>query len=78
MQTLQELVQNFQLYGVCESCARVAELNIETLMEQNGADYRIDQLRLRLTCSQCNQRSQSLRIVYVGEGRKSAAFRYRR
>lgn len=78
MQTLAQLADSFQLYGVCEHCRRVAEIDLDKLMASEGADYTLDRVRMRLWCTTCRQRSHSLRIVYVGPGRKSAAFRYRR
>ena len=78
MQTLAELVECFQLYAVCEDCERMVEINIPQLIEKEGGEAKVDRIRLRLFCSQCNQRSQALRIVYVGPGRRSASFRYNR
>ena len=76
MQTLAELKECFQLYAVCEPCDRFIELDIDALIMKNGGTYRIDRLRLRLTCDQCHTRSQAMRIVYVGPNRKVAGFRY--
>ena len=78
MQTLADLAESFQLYAVCEPCGRVNEVNIKQLIDQNGGAYPIDRIRMRLYCNSCRTRSQALRIVYVGPGRKSAAFRYTR
>lgn len=78
MQTLQDLVHAFRLYAVCESCQRVAALDLAALIASEGGDYRIDRLRMRLFCSQCKTRSQALRIVYVGPEGRAAGFRYAR
>ncbi len=78
MQTLQELATCFQLYAVCEMCQRVVHVNLEHLIEVEGPEYRLDRVRMRLKCNNCNTRTQSLRIVYVGEGGKASAFRYAR
>ncbi len=76
MQTLAELQECFQLYAVCEPCDRLSEVDIAQLIEQNGATYRIDRVRLRLSCQQCRTRTEAMRIVYVGPNRKVASFRY--
>ena len=78
MQTLADLAESFHLYGVCESCRRVKQLPLQQLIAAEGADASVDQIRLRLTCRACGQRSQALRIVYVGPGGRSASFRYSR
>ncbi len=78
MQTLQELAQAFRLYGVCEPCKRVAAVDINRLIETEGGDYPVDRIRMRLYCRQCRQRTQALRIVYVGPEGRAASFRYAR
>ena len=78
MQTLAELRESFQLYAVCEPCQRVQEVSLTKLIQTNGASYRIDRVRLRLYCTQCETRSGALRIVYVGPNRRAASFRYTR
>lgn len=78
MQTLQDLVHAFRLYAVCESCQRVAVVDLSALIEAEGGDYPIDRVRMRLYCKQCTSRSQALRIVYVGPQGRASGFRYAR
>lgn len=78
MQTLQDLKLAFRLYGVCETCQRVAAVDLDRLIEREGADYPVDRIRMRLFCRQCRQRTQALRIVYVGPEGRAATFRYAR
>ena len=78
MQTLQDLINAFRLYAVCEACQRVAALDLPALVETEGGDYRIDRLRMRLFCRACRTRTQALRIVYVGPQGRASGFRYAR
>ena len=78
MQTLSDLVERFQLYAVCEPCQRVQGVDLATLIKSEGSNYPIDRVRMRLYCKECRQRSQALRIVYVGTDGKAASFRYAR
>ena len=78
MQTLADMVHAFRLYAVCEPCRRVALVDLQALIESTGADYPIDRVRMRLKCTSCGQRSQSIRIVYVGPEGRASGFRYAR
>ena len=78
MQTLSELTESFHVYGVCEACDRMEQLNLTRLVETLGGDYPVSELRARLRCSQCQSRTDNMRIVYVGPNARTAAFNYRR
>ncbi len=78
MQTLAEIAACFAIYAVCEPCQRVASTGVEGGARDNGADYPIDRLRMRIFCHQCNKRTQALRIVYVGPQGRASGFRYQR
>lgn len=78
MQTLQDLIVAFRLYGVCEACQRVEAVDLTKLIEQEGGDYPIDRIRMRLHCRSCRRRTQALRIVYVGPEGRASGFRYAR
>ena len=78
MQTLQDLIHAFRLYAVCEPCRRVAAVGLQALIEREGSDYPIERIRMRLKCGTCGQRSQSIRIVYVGPEGRASEFRYAR
>ncbi len=78
MQTLKELAGCFHLYAVCERCQRVEPLDLAALIQSEGDAYPVDRLRMRLKCTACGQRSQAMRIVYVGPEGRAATFRYAR
>ena len=78
MQTLSELVESFHLYGVCEPCDRMEQIDLAALVERFGADYPMQKVRAGLRCGQCGARTENLRIVYVGPEGRAAGFRYRR
>jgi hypothetical protein len=78
LKTLQELVECFSLYAVCETCERTQAVDVKKLIAQDGADYPIERIRMRLYCAKCKQRTQSLRIVYVGPEGRASGFRYAR
>lgn len=78
MQTLQDLSKTFRLYGVCETCQRVKAVDLASLIKQEGADYPVERIRMRLFCTQCRARSRAMRIVYVGPEGRTATFRYAR
>jgi hypothetical protein len=78
MQTLQDLVTAFRLYGVCEDCQRVEAVDLAKLIEKEGGDYPVNRIRMRLHCRLCKQRTQALRIVYVGPEGRASGFRYAR
>ena len=78
MQTLQDLIHAFRLYGVCEPCKRVAVVDMPAVIEREGEDYPVERVRMRLKCNSCGQRSQSIRIVYVGPEGRASGFRYAR
>lgn len=75
---LNDLRANFHLYAVCSSCDRMEAVNIPTLLQTLPADTPIGQIRQRVRCRGCNSRTNDIRIVYVGEGERSATFQYRR
>jgi len=76
MQTLQDLVTSFRLYGVCEPCQRVEDVNIPGLIERVGGTYPLERVRMRLACKVCKQRTQGVRIVYVGPEGRASGFHY--
>ena len=78
MQTLSDLIESFHLYGVCETCQRVAKVDLQMLIDKLGPDYTVAQVRQRLRCQGCHTRTQNMRIVYVGPGGRAAGFNYRR
>lgn len=77
MQTLADLIVSFQLYAVCTDCQRMERVPMQQLAERFGYDLTIDNVRRRLRCTGCDQRTGDIRIIYVGEQGRVAGFRYR-
>ncbi|RPG29263.1 MAG: hypothetical protein CBC52_005530 [Gammaproteobacteria bacterium TMED92] len=78
MHSLNDLRESFHLYAECERCQRSVQLSIEKLIQRLGEDCPITTVRERLRCSNCNIRSQDVRIVFVGPPGKRVVFQYRR
>lgn len=78
MQTIGELQQNFSLYAVCAPCKRMHALPLSQLVETLGADTPISEVRQRLRCQHCQERTKDIRIVFTGPCNKAAGFHYRR
>ncbi|MEM7079371.1 MAG: hypothetical protein AAF513_12155 [Pseudomonadota bacterium] len=76
MKAVGELLESFALYAICDDCLRCEPLDLQALIDEVGADYPIERIRLRLRCNACNQRTQGIRIVYIGPQGKAAGFRY--
>jgi len=78
LRTLADLSAAFRLYAVCEDCHRIAAIDLAAMMQREGHHYPIERLRMRLKCTQCRRRTQTIRIVYVGPQSRAAGFRYAR
>lgn len=76
MQTIQDLAAAFRIYAVCEPCSRMVELDLRQLIEAHGSSYPVADLRRRLRCSSCEQRTQDMRIIYVGRCGAAGRFHY--
>jgi hypothetical protein len=75
---IKDINSSFTLYAVCVGCARMEPLSAERLIEELGADILLEDVRKRLRCKGCGERSGDIRIVYVGPCRSAAGFHYRR
>lgn len=78
MQTLEDLLESFHLYAVCVTCKRTVQLPIARLIDQVGAEVSAMEIRRRVRCSRCGERTGDIRIIYVGPDRAAAGFHYRR
>jgi hypothetical protein len=78
VQTLQDIAHAFRIYAVCETCQRVAPIDLAKLIAQEGPAYPVNRVRMRLFCGRCRTRTQTLRIVYVGSSGRASGFRYAR
>ena len=76
MKILEDLLDCFQLYAVCTDCERMEQLQLKQMIDQFGSNLTIDSVRRRLRCGQCRQRTEDIRIVYVGEQGKLSGFHY--
>jgi hypothetical protein len=78
MQKLTELVDSFQVYGLCLPCGRMEALPLRDLIARHGPAITVADVRNRLCCRCCGQRSYELRVIYVGPEGAASSFRYRR
>ena len=77
MKTMADLHDRFQLHAVCTDCDRMEQIRIQALIDRFGDDLTIDSVRRRLRCTGCGQRTEDIRIVYVGENARVSGFHYR-
>ena len=77
MQKLADLADSFQLYAVCVQCERMEQMDIPALIEMLGEGTPVSTIRTRLRCRGCGTRTGDMRIVYVGERKRTAVFGYR-
>jgi hypothetical protein len=66
MQRLVDLTENFRVYAVCVPCGRMEPLDLDALVSHRGRLLTVADLRARLRCRICRQRTHDLRIIYVG------------
>jgi hypothetical protein len=78
MQRLAELHGSFRVYAVCPPCGRMESLPLGELLERFGPAVTLADIRPRLRCKVCGERSQELRVVYVGPEGRPVVFHYRR
>ena len=52
-----------RLYGHCPKCRRTKVLDIHKLEQRFGPFFTLDEVRKRLRCAQCNQRTQQMRLT---------------
>lgn len=76
MQSVADLLESFHLYAVCVDCTRMERVRIQELIDRFGSELTIDDLRRRLRCASCGQRTGDIRIVYVGKQARVAGFHY--
>lgn len=78
MQKLTDLVDCFQVYGLCIPCGRMEPLPLADLIRTRGPDTTLHDLRGRMRCRCCGGHSHDLRVIYVGRDGSAPTFRYRR
>lgn len=52
-------------------------LDLDAVVSQLGRELTVEDLRARVRCRGCRQRTRDIRIVYVGPKDRPAAFHYR-
>ncbi|MFU8817345.1 MAG: hypothetical protein ACNA7W_18510 [Pseudomonadales bacterium] len=77
MQRLIDLIENFRVYALCVPCGRMEPLDLDAVVSQLGRELTVEDLRARVRCRGCRQRTRDIRIVYVGPKDRPAAFHYR-
>jgi hypothetical protein len=77
MTSLGELASHFELYAVCTRCRRMVRLDLYRLVDRLGTECSTDELRRRVRCRACGQRSREIRIVYAGPCGGARSFHYR-
>ncbi len=75
--TIDDLHNAFELFGVCTVCHRTELLDLDMLQDRFGPDYPITKIRNRVKCDQCGRRTRDIRIVYVGRCGVARGFHYR-
>lgn len=78
MQRLTDLVECFRVYAVCAPCGRMEPVDLPSAVERLGEESTVTGLRERVRCQHCGQRTQDIRVVYVGPAQRAAGFHYRR
>ena len=78
MQTLNDVIGNFQLYAVCAPCGRMVKLDLPKLRDKFGAATPLTQIRHHVRCRNCQLRTGDIRIIYVGPDGAASGFHYRR
>src|SRR5574337_1023582 len=77
MQTLADIASHFELHAVCIECRRMERLDLPALLARLGATATVADVRAKVRCRGCNQRTRDIRIVYVGPGGSVRGFYYR-
>jgi hypothetical protein len=78
MQRLADLIDKFRVYALCVPCGRMEALDLAAIDSGGGGAMTVAELRERVRCRGCGQRTRDIRIVYVGPADRPAAFHYRR
>lgn len=60
---LADLGRGHRLYGHCPRCKRTKMLDVNKLEQRFGPYFTIDDVRKRVRCSACGQRTRQLRMV---------------
>lgn len=78
MQPLSDLLEKFRVYALCVPCGRMEPVDLGAVIERLGSAATVADLRRRVRCRGCGQRTRDVRVVYVGPQERPASFHYRR
>jgi hypothetical protein len=65
LHTLADLSEHHAIYAFCDPCGRSVKLDPARLAAMYGQRFSIAELKLRLTCRSCGERTRQIRIVYA-------------
>ena len=54
-----------RVFAVCDPCGRSTKLSTPRLLAVHGAEFAVQDLKRRLTCSKCGDRPREIRITYA-------------
>jgi hypothetical protein len=60
---LADLGRGHRLYAMCPRCKRTKRLDIDELERRFGPFFTLDDVRKRLRCAKCRQRTRTLRLL---------------
>ena len=63
---LADLTASYRLYGVCNTCYRMDQLNLLRLSNSLGPQFPISQVKTKLRCLNCESKDCGIRIVWAG------------
>jgi len=60
---LADLGRGHRLYASCPKCRRTKVLDVNKLEQRFGPFFTLDEVRARVRCTKCRQRTQTLRLL---------------
>ena len=57
------ITNNYRLLAICDHCAHTVELDMDRLVERNGADYLVPAIKQRLKCTKCGSASCAVQVA---------------
>jgi hypothetical protein len=66
LSTLADLTHSYYLYGVCNACHRMEQMNLLKLSMALGAGFPITSVKSKLRCEKCGSKDCGIRIVGAG------------
>jgi hypothetical protein len=60
---LADVGRGHRLYAYCPACRRIKLLDVDKLERRFGPFFTIDEVRKRVRCTKCRQRTATLRLL---------------